>query len=207
MKCEKLKQLTINKLVMKKFEKSMFLTGIEESRAGDSSDVADKWSSSEAKGQPDLEEEVKVDRERKDKEDDRKTLPSRPIYVKERSQSRKGHSMTIEQELQESFIRAVQHGQDDNEWNQFYLAEKQRLVKGNKWAKWKRQLDESMQDETEESLMTMHQIYPRIYDRTVALEDARIRLCPTSTLNQSCDYPEITLTINLRPKLHISVLF
>jgi hypothetical protein len=146
----------------------------EESQSGNSSDAADEWSSSEAEGQPEQGAEVKVDRERRDREDDRKISPSRPIYSKERHQPKKGHSMAIEQELQESFIRAVQNGQDDDEWNRFCLAEKQRLIKeSNKWSKWKRQRDESSEDETEESPDDHESDLPENPDRVVTPEPAQ----------------------------------
>ena len=77
-----------------------------------------------------------------------KTPPPSPIYTQPTPEATNGKSIVIESELQESFIKLVQKGINQDEWQRFCKKEKQKLQRNQKkWKKWKRRRETESDDE------------------------------------------------------------
>jgi hypothetical protein len=85
------------------------------------------------------------------------TPPPTPIYTQPPPGLSNGKSIVIETELQESFIKMVQKGLDQAEWDRFCKTEEQKLQKNqDKWKKWKRRREEALDDEIDENSEIPH---------------------------------------------------
>src|SRR6201992_1354106 len=79
--------------------------------------------------------------EEQDKEDDHWIEPPPDLYSDQGTSDAiaKDKSIEIELELRESYIKMVQSGMDESEWNQFRNSEKMRIEKDKSvWKKWKK---------------------------------------------------------------------
>ena len=90
--------------------------------------------------------------EENDKDEHWSEPPPEPIYNQSTGEEAKERSNEIELELQESYIKMVQRGANDDEWNQFCHAERQRINRDKKtWNNWKKQRHRTPEEPPPES--------------------------------------------------------